>query len=241
VPRWLRDNGLSIVLFGLFAIFLIGQSLTGWRTYNAQQEEHREPTVGFGTYLTTGHFVEATFENWESEFLQMASYVLLTIWLIQKGSTESKPPGGDPEKDADPRSVPDLERAPGPVRRGSWQLALYENSLGHRRGLHRGHNAVHVGHIHQHGHLGRVLRVDERPNVGDAQRAEDLFALWRGKPCPCPSRGDGRSRWARCPSSSWAQRKRRTRRARSYALCLIPGTLRGVSGMLLLRRHVAAK
>ena len=130
MPRWLRDNSLSIVLFGLFAIFLMGQSLTGWRTYNAQQEEHREPTVGFGTYLTTGHFVEATFENWESEFLQMASYVLLTIWLIQKGSSESKPPGGDPEKDADPRSVPDLERAPGPVRRGGWQLTLYENSLG---------------------------------------------------------------------------------------------------------------
>lgn len=130
MPRWLRDNSLSIVLFGLFAIFLMGQSLTGWRTYNAQQEEHREPTVGFGTYLTTGHFVEATFENWESEFLQMASYVLLTIWLIQKGSSESKPPGGDPEKDADPRSVPDLGRAPGPVRRGGWQLTLYENSLG---------------------------------------------------------------------------------------------------------------
>jgi hypothetical protein len=130
VPRWLRDNSLSIVLFGLFAIFLMGQSLTGWRTYNAQQEEHREPTVGFGTYLTTGHFVEATFENWESEFLQMASYVLLTIWLIQKGSSESKPPGGDPEKDADPRSMPDVGRAPGPVRRGGWQLTLYENSLG---------------------------------------------------------------------------------------------------------------
>jgi hypothetical protein len=130
VPRWLRDNSLSIVLFGLFAIFLVGQSLTGWRTYNAQQEEHREPTVGLGTYLTTGHFVEATFENWESEFLQMASYVLLTIWLIQKGSSESKPPGGDPEKDADPRSMPVLARAPGPVRRGGWRLTLYENSLG---------------------------------------------------------------------------------------------------------------
>jgi Domain of unknown function (DUF6766) len=130
VPRWLRDNSLSIVLFGLFAIFLMGQSLTGWRTYNAQQEEHREPTVGFGTYLTTGHFVEATFENWESEFLQMASYVLLTIWLIQKGSSESKPLGGDREKDADPRSEPDLDQAPGPVRRGGWQLRLYENSLG---------------------------------------------------------------------------------------------------------------
>jgi hypothetical protein len=121
---------LSIVLFGLFAIFLAGQSLTGWRTYNAQQREHHEPSVRFDTYLTTGHFVEATFENWESEFLQMAAYVLLTIWLVQKGSSESKPLGGDPGKDADPRSEPDLERAPGPVRRGGWQLLFYENSLG---------------------------------------------------------------------------------------------------------------
>jgi Domain of unknown function (DUF6766) len=130
VSRRLRENSLSIVLFGLFAVLLVGQGLTGWRAYNQQQGEHHEPTVGFGTYLTTGHFVEATFENWESEFLQMAAYVLLTIWLVQKGSSESKPLGGDPAKDADPRSVSDLEQAPGPVRRGGWQLTLYENSLG---------------------------------------------------------------------------------------------------------------
>jgi hypothetical protein len=130
VPRWLRQNGLSIAMFGLFGVFLVGQALTGWNAYNTEQREHLEPTVGLGSYLTTGHFVEATFENWESEFLQMASYVLLTIWLIQKGSSESKPPGGDPAKDADPRSVSDLGQAPGPVRRGGWRLTLYENSLG---------------------------------------------------------------------------------------------------------------
>ena len=128
--RRLRENGLSIVLFGLFAVFLVGQSLTGWRSYNAEQREHHEPAVGLGTYLTTGHFVEATFENWESEFLQLAAYVLFTVWLVQKGSSESKPLGGDPEKDADPRPVNDPERVPGPVRRGGWRLVLYENSLG---------------------------------------------------------------------------------------------------------------
>ena len=130
MSRRLRENSLSIVLFGLFAVFLLGQSLTGWHAYDAEQREHHEPTVGFGTYLTTGHFVEATFENWESEFLQMASYVLLTIWLVQKGSSESKPLAGDPEKDADPRSGSDPVRAPGPVKRGGWRLVLYENSLG---------------------------------------------------------------------------------------------------------------
>ena len=130
MARRLRENGLSIVLFGLFAVFFLGQGLTGWRTYNAEQREHHEQTVGLGAYLSTGHFVEATFENWESEFLQMASYVLLTVWLVQKGSSESKPLGGDPEKEADPSTVIDPERAPGPVRRGGWRLVLYENSLG---------------------------------------------------------------------------------------------------------------
>ena len=65
--------------------------------------------------LTSGAFAEATFENWESEFLQMGAYVLLTAWLIQKGSPESKNPDGD-EADQDPRSERDNPDAPGPVR-----------------------------------------------------------------------------------------------------------------------------
>jgi len=80
MPTWVRNNALSIVLFGLFAVFLVGQSLTGWRTYNSDQLEHGAQTVDYGSYLTTGHFVEATFENWESEFLQMGAYVVLTVW-----------------------------------------------------------------------------------------------------------------------------------------------------------------
>ena len=124
-----RNNGLALVLFGLFAAFLAAQSVTGWRTYNNDQVEHREPTSSFGSYLTTGHFVEATFENWESECLQMGAYILLTVWLVQKGSSESKPPGGDAELDADPREHADEEGVPGPVRSGGWRLKVYENSL----------------------------------------------------------------------------------------------------------------
>ena len=127
--RW-RENSLSIVLFGLFAIFLLGQSLTGWQSYNDDRQDHREPTTTYGSYLTTGHFIEATFENWESEFLQMGAYVVLTVWLVQKGSAESKPLEGDVSLDADPRSEPDPRDAPGPVRSGGWRFVLYENSLG---------------------------------------------------------------------------------------------------------------
>jgi hypothetical protein len=90
--RIFRENGLSIVLFLLFFFSLAGQTLTGHKEYNDDQQEHGQPTASFGEYLTSGHFVEATFENWESEFLQMAAYVVLTIFLFQKGSSESKKP-----------------------------------------------------------------------------------------------------------------------------------------------------
>lgn len=127
--RILYENGLSIVLVALFALTLFGQSVTGLYEYNEDQREHGHPTAGYGEYLSTGHFIEATFENWESEFLQMAAFVVLTAFLYQKGSSESKDPGKVEDVDvALLRSdVPD--DAPWPVRRGGWALKLYENSL----------------------------------------------------------------------------------------------------------------
>jgi hypothetical protein len=130
VRRWVRENSLSVALFGLFVLFLAAQSLTGWRSSNGERKEHDQRTLSYGTYLTSAHFAEATFENWESEFLQMAAYIVLTVWLVQKGSSESKPLDGDPELDADPRMQRDKKDAPGPVRKGGWRLVVYENSLG---------------------------------------------------------------------------------------------------------------
>jgi hypothetical protein len=128
--RFLRDNSLTLVTLGLFLFTLLfGQGLTGQHTYNADQKAHGEPTVGLGTYLTTAHFGEATFENWESEFLQMGSYVLLAVWLRQRGSPESKKVEGDEPVDEDPakhRTDPD---APWPVRKGGAWLTVYKNSL----------------------------------------------------------------------------------------------------------------
>lgn len=127
--RRLRENGLAIALFALFALFLLAQIFTGWGSYNADQLSHGGLRIGLGAYLTTGHFVEAVFENWESEFLQMAAYIVLTVWLVQKGSAESKPLEGDPELDADPRSAKH-PNAPGPVRQGGRRSWIYERSLG---------------------------------------------------------------------------------------------------------------
>jgi uncharacterized protein (DUF486 family) len=126
--RVLRDNALSLIMFGLFLVFLVAQSFAGYRTNNSENEEHGQPPESYAEYLTSGAFVEATFENWESEFLQMGAYVLFTAWLIQKGSPESKNPEGD-EADADPRAERDKSDAPAPVKRGGLALALYERSL----------------------------------------------------------------------------------------------------------------
>ncbi|HZM40411.1 MAG TPA: DUF6766 family protein [Acidimicrobiales bacterium] len=128
--RFLREHSLAVVAFAVFLLlWLGGQVLTGHRMFNEEQRAHGEPTVSLPDYLTRAEFGEATFENWESEFLQMGVYVLLTAWLIQRGSAESKPPEGDPALEADPRDHRDDPDAPWPVRRGGWVLRLYEHSL----------------------------------------------------------------------------------------------------------------
>ena len=127
MQRILRENGLSIVLFALFLLILVGQSVAGHRHYNDEQQDHGQQTVGYAEYLTTGDFLEVTMENWESEFLQMAIFVVFTIFLYQKGSAESKSPDEPEEVDREPD--PNAPGAPWPVRKGGWILKLYENSL----------------------------------------------------------------------------------------------------------------
>jgi hypothetical protein len=91
--RFLKDNGLSIVLAILFATFFASQAVSGWPHYNQEQNKHAQREIRLPEYLQTGAFGEAVFgENWESEFLQMALYVLLTVFLVQRGSAESKNP-----------------------------------------------------------------------------------------------------------------------------------------------------
>jgi hypothetical protein len=130
VGAWIRDRGLTLLLLTMFALFLAGQLATGQAEYNDERQDHGQPPVALAAYLGTGHPWEALFENWESEFLQMAVFVLLTTFLIQKGSPESRRPGVRELVDTDPRDFADDPEAPWPVRRGGWVLRLYEHSLG---------------------------------------------------------------------------------------------------------------
>ena len=127
--RFLRDNGLSIALFSLFLLSFVGQALTGWRAQAEELRVHGLPAIGLLDYLTTGHFVSATFENWESEFLQMSVYVLLTVVLVQKGSSESKKPDEENPEDEVPETRRGDRDAPWPVHRGGLLLRLYSHSL----------------------------------------------------------------------------------------------------------------
>ena len=124
-----RRNALGLACFGIFAVLVVALVLTGQRAFNADQVDHGQATVTLGGYLHQGHFWEAIFENWESEFLQMAAYILLTIYLIQKGSSQSKDPETHEAVDDDPREADLRKPVPWPVRRGGIWLKLYENSL----------------------------------------------------------------------------------------------------------------
>jgi uncharacterized protein DUF6766 len=129
IRRVLRNHGLALALFGFFLIFEIGLSLVGERQYNQERASHHLPQVTYSHYIVTGAFVEATMENWESEFLQMFAYVVLTTFLFQKGSAESKSLNGHEAVDRDPRRARAKPGVPWPVRKGGMILEIYNHSL----------------------------------------------------------------------------------------------------------------
>ncbi|MEO6126575.1 MAG: DUF6766 family protein, partial [Ilumatobacteraceae bacterium] len=130
MKQFLKRNGLGLFVIGVFlAIWLGGQTTAGLRTFNSERRQDGQSEISFAAYLTTSHFGEATFENWESEFLQMGMYVIATVKLRQRGSAESKPFDEPVPQDEDPAHHAADPDAPWPVRRQGVWLALYKNSL----------------------------------------------------------------------------------------------------------------
>lgn len=119
-------NGLSIALLALMIVTIVGQFITGWHVKNQELEEVGRSAITIVQYAESGHFLQATFENWESEFLQMALYVLFTVFLRQQGSSESKGLEGTEDVDKEPQPHPN---APWPVKKGGFWLKLYSHSL----------------------------------------------------------------------------------------------------------------
>ena len=129
IRRFLFENALSIVALTFVVVSLTGLVFAGQHEYNEDQRQHGQPSVGVRAYITSGAFIEALGENWESAFLEMGIFVLLTRFLYQRGSSESKNIEAPETTDEDPREAHDDPEAPWPVRRGGIWLKLYENSL----------------------------------------------------------------------------------------------------------------
>jgi hypothetical protein len=115
--RIVRENGLSIFFLGIFLLAVGFQTLAGWQDFNNDQLRHGGEAITFGRFLVSSEFGQALLENWQSEYLQFTLYILATVWLVQRGSPESKPldqAGGDSDKSGRTRGF------------GAW---VYSNSL----------------------------------------------------------------------------------------------------------------
>jgi hypothetical protein len=135
--RTLRENGLSLVFGGLLLTSLVGQAFTGQAFYNEQASDAGLPTISLLEYVTSSHFTVDVAENWQSEYLQFLLFILLTIFLFQKGSTESKPlDQGGRESDEDQKVAEHAQPdSPAWAKVRGWRLSLYSHSLGLTMGL----------------------------------------------------------------------------------------------------------
>lgn len=128
--RWLRDNGLTIAFLLLFAATLAGQWLAGWNVAKTDAVRHGQTTLSLMQYAASAEFLSSVFENWESEFLQMATYVVLTAMLFQRGSAESKDPDEPQARDANLDREAGRAGTPAMLRWGPVWRAIYARSLG---------------------------------------------------------------------------------------------------------------
>src|SRR4051794_37769049 len=130
--RFLRENGLSLAFGGLFLLTLAGQAVAGVADYNAQQATRELPGIGFWQYVTSSSYAADVTENWQSEYLQFFLYVVATVWLVQRGWSESKDVGEEGPQDDEQEQVgehagPDAPRA---ARAGGFRGLVYSRSLG---------------------------------------------------------------------------------------------------------------
>jgi hypothetical protein len=129
--RWLFEHSLSLFFLALFLASLVGQSLAGLRVYNAEQQAHGGDTTSWMDYVVSSDFGGDVMENWQSEFLQFTTFIVATVWLVQRGSNESKQLGdagleSDEKQQVGAHSHP---RSPRWARANDWRRKVYENSL----------------------------------------------------------------------------------------------------------------
>jgi len=128
---WIRENSLSLFFLILFLATLVGHSIAGHLEYNEELRTHGDPTISWGRYVVSSLFGAAVMENWQSEFLQFSFFIAATIWLVQRGSAESKKVDEaglqhDRQQQVGGHAA---ERSPAWARVKDWRYKLYSNSL----------------------------------------------------------------------------------------------------------------
>jgi hypothetical protein len=128
---FLRDNGLSLAFLVLFLVVLVAQALVGHSDFNHQQLAHEGPTMSLARFVISAAFWVDVMENWQSEYLQFTLFILATIFLVQRGSTESKPPGQEGTESEEEQRIgryadPD---SPAWAKAGDWRTTIFSNSL----------------------------------------------------------------------------------------------------------------
>jgi hypothetical protein len=127
----LRHNGLTLAFLALFLLALVFQAVAGWDLANEERDRHGEPGMSFLRYLTSSDFGSAVMENWQSEYLQFTLFILLTVWLLQRGSPESKELDKAGLESDEDQMVGEHAREDSPrwAKAGGIRRKLYENSL----------------------------------------------------------------------------------------------------------------
>jgi hypothetical protein len=131
VRRFIKHNGLSLAFLGLFLAAIVFQAIAGHAEFNNEQDEHGDPHISFGRYITSSAFGVAVMENWQSEYLQFTLFVLLTVWLVQRGSPESKEVGREGRESDEDQMVGEHvhDSSPRWARAEGLRRRIYENSL----------------------------------------------------------------------------------------------------------------
>jgi hypothetical protein len=131
MARRLRDNSLGLFFLAIFLLALFGQAIAGHADFNHAQLAHHDDPVSFWTFVTSSEFWVDVAENWQSEYLQFVLFLIVTVWLVQRGSTESKPPAKEGTESDEDQKVGGYAEDSSPLwsRTGGWRTKLYGNSL----------------------------------------------------------------------------------------------------------------
>jgi uncharacterized protein (DUF486 family) len=128
---WVREQSLTLCFTVLFLAALIGQALVGHADFNHEQAAHQEEAISLGTYVTSSVFWVDVMENWQSEYLQFTLFILATVWLVQRGSTESKQPGEEGGETAAEQRIGRHAEPDSPewAKAGGLRTLVFSNSL----------------------------------------------------------------------------------------------------------------